>query len=130
MKSIKGAGDRQGKGSGGLSWLCDALLPCGCGRFDISGAFNPGTGNRWCWEIKLLSPQPCRSVPGASASLSLSLSSYCSACSQCLSFIFLAVVSYLLAPSFVSVVGRMTSLPHPSPHAPPVVFVITGKQKK
>lgn len=32
-----------------LTRLGGALLVCSCGRFDISGAFNPGTGNRWCW---------------------------------------------------------------------------------
>lgn len=101
-----------------VSQLCGALLVCGCGRFDISGAFNPGTGNRWCWEIKLLSPQPCRSVSGVSASLSLSsfffLSLSLPLSLQRLFFFlpashsfFLLLFFYLLAPYFVSVVGRV-----------------------
>lgn len=118
-KKVQGTDKEKAVGSL-MALRCSAGGVCGCGRFDISGAFNPGTGNRWCWEIKLLSPQPCQSVPGVSASLSLSL--YFSPCSvffQCLSLIRLAAVSYHLASpfrSFVSVVGTSENCfpPHSS----------------
>lgn len=93
----------------GFVRLCGALLVCGCGRFDISGAFNPGTGNRWCWEIKLLSPQPRRSVPGVCLSVFVSLFSF-SPCFQCVSLICLPTASHHLVP-FVSVFGWLKSVP-------------------
>lgn len=34
--------------------LSAVLCLCGSGRFDISGAFNSGTGNRWRWEMRLI----------------------------------------------------------------------------
>ncbi len=70
---------------------------------------------------------PCRSVPGVSASLSLRLSSSLPAASLFLrlSLTLLAPVSYLPAPSFGSVVGRVQSL---SLHAPPAFFAKAGKQ--
>lgn len=99
---------------------------CGCWRFGRSGAFNPGTGDRWCWENKLLSPQPCWSIPGVSLPLCLRPSSlfppsfFFPVVSR--SFVF-ACASCLLC--FDSVVGpsEISSPPRSS-----CVFVQTGKE--
>lgn len=55
---VAGRGAAMWLGVRGLSRRQGVTLVCPCGRFGRSGAFIQGTGNRWWWEIKLLSAAP------------------------------------------------------------------------
>lgn len=114
-------GTDEGKDQWGLSQLCGVFLVCGCGRFGRSRAFSPGTGNRWCWENKLLSLQPCWSVPGVSLPRCLRpLSSLPSFFLYFSSHSFILIVFLILWPSALTQWLRPAK---PIPlHAPPVLL--------
>ena len=73
-----------------------SVCVCGGGRFDISGAFNSGTGNRWRWKMRLLRCGPVAlSQESPLLSLSISLSPWPSPSFLIGSLVLLVCISFL-----------------------------------